>query len=53
MQVLLIELLSMLTEEHIQTYYLKKVGNLKRLINFVRKILDPDEEFWSSDCLTP
>jgi len=53
MQMLLVELLSMLTEEYLQTYYLKKVGNLKRLINFVRKILDPDEEFWSSDCLTP
>jgi hypothetical protein len=53
MQVLIVELLSMLTEEHIQTYYLKKVGNLKRLINFVRLFLLPVEEFWSVGSLTP
>ena len=53
MQVIIVELLSMLTEEYIQTYYLKKVGNLKRLITFVRQFLLPEEEFWSVGSITP
>ena len=48
MQVIIIQLLQSLSKESIDTHYFRKIGNLKRLINFVRLLFGPENEIWSA-----